>query len=84
MSECGFELVVGRKYKVRLKPLEELLSRGMLTEGELGDPWFMPYLSGDVGVMVFREGDTQLVDWGDGSAILWHYCLPQLKILGEV
>ena len=25
MSECGFELVVGKTYKVRLKPLEELL-----------------------------------------------------------
>lgn len=24
-SECGFELVAGRKYKARLKPLEELL-----------------------------------------------------------
>ena len=82
MSE--FELVVGREYKVRLKPLEELLSTGMITEGELGYPWFKSYLSGNVGVMVFRDGDFQVVDWEDGSTVLWHYFLPQLKILGEV
>lgn len=41
MCECGFELVVGRKYKVRLKPLEELLVEypegdGVLFTGDKG------------------------------------------------
>ena len=30
MSECGFELVVGRKYKVCLKPFDELLALGLV------------------------------------------------------
>ena len=39
MCECEIELVVGRKYKVRLKPLEELLEdcpEGGLFTGDKG------------------------------------------------
>ena len=81
---CEFDLVVGKKYKVRLKPLEDLLSRGVLTESDLERPWFKLYLGGCVGTMVFMDNDFQLVDWGDGNAVVWCYCLHQLKILGEV
>lgn len=82
---CEFDLVVGRKYKVRLKPLEDLLSRGVLTKSDMEKAWFKLYLGGSVGVMVFREADLQLVSWGwGGKTISWCYCLYQLKILGEV
>lgn len=81
---CEFDLVEGRKYKVRLKPLEELFSTGVLQRGTQDVPWIEPYLNGCVGVMVFEGEEVVEVDWGDGEEILWCYGLDRLKILGEV
>ena len=81
---CEFDLVEGRKYKVRLKPLEELFSTGVLQRGTQDVPWIEPYLNGCVGVMVFEGDEVVEVDWRDGERVLWCYGLDRLKILGEV
>lgn len=81
---CEFDLVVGKKYKVRLKPLEELLTTGGLQSGDQVVPWIEPYLNGCVGVMVFEGDEVVEVDWRDGERVLWCYGLDRLKILGEV
>lgn len=79
------ELVEGKTYKVRLKPLKELLSNGLLTEDQKDWPWYSRCQDGCIGAMVFDgDGDSQVVDWGIELGFLWCYRLDLLKVLGEV
>lgn len=80
---CEFELVVGRKYKVCLKPFEELLALGLVEGSDVKHTWYREYLGSDVGVFMHLD-DCQgvVVHWSDGSN--YFYDLKELKILGEV
>lgn len=79
-------LVVGRKYKVRLKPLEELLEVGV-EECHLQATWLKNYMDGQVGVLHYdrvaatADDGAYKVIWAD---TYWHYRLEWLKVLGEV
>lgn len=78
------ELVEGKTYKVRLRPLEEL-EQEVDTVGRLGEVWFKDYVDGQVGVLHYGEEkpewDTYMVRWeGD----FWYYRLGCLKVLGEL
>lgn len=85
MQEGSFgELVNGRTYKVRLRPLEELISNGLLTKDEKDWPWYSRCQDGCIGVMVFDGEGFQVVDWGAELGFLWGYRLDYLKVLGEV
>ena len=83
--ECGFELVVGKTYKVCLKPFDELLALG-LVEGWQGDlDWYKDYLGRDVGSVTVpsqEEWGSVKVHWSTGDSFFYH--LKELKILGEV
>lgn len=82
---CEFDLVVGKKYKVCLKPFDELLALG-LVEGWQGDlDWYKDYLGRDVGLVTVssrEEWGSVRVCWSTGKRFL--YRLEELKILGEV
>ena len=82
---CEFDLVEGRKYKVRLKPFEELLALG-LVEGRGFNPiWYRDYLGSDVGCVTLPsqgEWESVPVHWSNGQ--IFFYDLKELKILGEV
>ena len=77
------ELVEGKTYKVRLRPLEELEQE--VDTVRLGEVWFKDYVDGQVGVLHYDgekpESDTYMVRWeGD----FWYYRLGYLKVLGEL
>lgn len=77
------ELVEGKTYKVRLRPLEELEQE--VDTVILGEAWFKDYVDGQVGVLHYDvekpEWDTYMVRWeGD----FWYYRLDCLKVLGEL
>ena len=76
-------LVAGHRYKVRLKPKEELLE--VVEEDCFHSPWFRDYMDGQVGVLHYDSGEPNVseyeVFWED---TFWHYKLEHLKILGEV
>lgn len=79
------ELIVGRRYKVRLKPREELVE--MLSERIFQEVWFNDYMDGQVGVLNYdhvaatSEDGAYEVFW---EGTFWYYRLEWLKILGEV
>jgi len=79
----GVGLVVGHRYKVRLKPREELV--GVVPEYRFQARWFRDYMDGQVGVLHYEggrhEGCEYEVFWED---TFWYYKLEHLKILGEV
>lgn len=81
-------LVKGRTYKVRLKPLEELMKIAphlFEDDGSTAHRWISNYLDGTVGVTTFdgREGEVLSVQWtSDGDS--WTYTPSRLKFLGEV
>ena len=81
MSE---ELVAGRRYKVRLKPKEELVEVGV-EECHLQATWLKDYMDSQVGVLHYDPATTTNrvyeVRWAD---TFWYYRLEWLKILGEV
>ena len=85
MSECGFELVVGKTYKVCLKPFEELLALGLVEGWDEEHTWYREYLGRDVGLVTVpsqeEQGSAQ-VRWSTGESFFYH--LKELKILGEV
>lgn len=76
-------LVGGRKYKVRLKPKEELIE--VVAEHYFQEPWFKDYMDGQVGVLHYDServtGCEHKVLW---EGAFWYYRLECLKILGEV
>ena len=76
-------LVAGRRYKVRLKPREELVC--IVDEQLFQEVWFKNYMDGQVGVLhytpVTHEDRAYEVLWED---TFWYYRLEWLKILGEV
>lgn len=83
----GEGLIVGRRYKVRLKPLEELV--GVVEECHLRATWFKDYMDGQVGVLHYgRVAAADDDDYGAYKVIwadtYWHYRLEWLKVLGEV
>ena len=83
MSE--FDLVEGRKYKVCLKPFEELLALGLAVEWDVNHTWYRDYLGSDVGCVTLPsqvEWNSVPVYWGSGE--IFFYDLKELKILGEV
>lgn len=76
-------LVSGRKYKVRLKPKEELIE--VVAERRFRERWFRDYMDGQVGVLHYDSekpaSHVYRVRWeGD----FWYYRLGCLKVLGEV
>ena len=80
----GEALIVGCRYKVRLKPLEELVEVGV-EECHLQAAWLKNYLDGQVGVLNYDPMTTTNrvyeVLWAD---TYWYYRLEWLKVLGEV
>ena len=81
----GEGLIVGRRYKVRLKPREELVVVGV-EECHLQATWFNNYMDGQVGVLHYdpvssEGGRAYEVLWAD---TFWYYRLEWLKVLGEV
>ena len=85
MSECGFGLVVGKTYKVSLKPFDELLALGLAEDCDRDDPWYEDYLDSDVGLVIVpsqEEWGSVPVHWSTGGSFF--YRLKELKILGEV
>lgn len=84
-SACGFELVVGKTYKVCLKPFDELLALGLVEGFDEDAPWYKDYLDSDVGLVTMPsqgEWGSVKVLWSNGKKFL--YRLEELKILGEV
>ena len=77
-------LIEGKRYKVRLKPKEELLE--VVEEDCFHSPWFRDYMDGQVGVLHYDEGESvgsvYKVFWE--SDTFWHYKSEHLKVLGEV
>lgn len=78
------ELVEGKTYKVRLRPLEDLLSGGLLSVGEEHFHWYSRCQDGCIGIMTFDGEENQVVDWGTELGFTWCYRLDYLKVLGEV
>ena len=75
-------LIEGKRYKVRLKPKEELVE--VVEEYRFQNSWFRNYMDGQVGVLYYdsaKDGDAYKVLWED---TFWHYKLEYLKVLGEV
>lgn len=79
-------LVKGRTYKVRLKPLEELIRIAphlFEDDGSTTHRWISNYLDGTVGVTTFDGSEVLSVQWtSDGDS--WTYTPSRLKFLGEV
>ena len=85
MSECEIELVVGKKYKVRLKPFEELVALGLAEGWDEEHTWYREYLGRDVGLVTVpsqEEWKSVKVHWSNDDRFF--YDLRELKILGEV
>ena len=85
MSECGFELAEGKKYKVCLKPFEELLALGLVEGWDEEHTWYREYLGRDVGLVTVpsqEEWKSVKVHWSTGGR--FYYDMKELKILGEV
>lgn len=84
-SEFGFELVVGKTYKVCLKPFDELLALGLVEDCDRNDVWYEDYLDSDVGLITVpsqEEWGSVPVHWSTGESFF--YVMKELKILGEV
>lgn len=84
---CEFDLVEGRKYKVCLKPFDELLALGLVEGSDVKHTWYREYLGSDVGLVTVpsQEGEgwkSVPVHWSNGGRFF--YDLKELKILGEV
>ena len=81
----GEELIVGHRYKVRLKPREELVELLGDEEHFFKEVWLKDYMDGQVGVLHYDPVTTTNrvyeVLWAD---TYWYYRLEWLKILGEV
>ena len=85
MSECGFDLVEGKTYKVCLKPFEELVALGLAEGWDEEHTWYREYLGRDVGLVTVpsqEEWKSVPVHWSTGESFFYH--LKELKILGEV
>ena len=83
MQEGVGRLVGGRRYKVRLKPKEELVE--LVAERCFRERWFRDYMDGQVGVLHYDSekpaGYEYWVLWED---TFWYYRPECLKVLGEV
>ena len=78
------ELIVGHRYKVRLKPKEELVEVVGVDEHRFQECWLKNYIDGQVGVLYCGsvvDGAMHKVLWED---TFWYYKLEYLKVLGEV
>ena len=77
-------LIEGKRYKVRLKPREELV-KVVEEEHFFRETWFKDYMDGQVGVLqcdsVATADAVYEVLWED---TYWYYKLEWLKVLGEV
>ena len=81
---AGVGLVVGHRYKVRLKPKEELVEVVGVDEHRFQECWLKNYIDGQVGVLHYYnviDGAAYRVLWED---TFWYYRLEYLKVLGEV
>ena len=84
-SECEIELVVGKTYKVCLKPFDELLALGLVEGFDEDALWYKDYLDSDVGLVTVpsqEEWGSVPVHWSTGGSFV--YRLKELKVLGEV
>lgn len=78
-------LIEGGKYKVRLKPKEELAE--VVPEYRFKARWFKDYMDGQVGVLCYDHvspADSEYEVLWEGEEHFWYYKLEHLKILGEL